>query len=97
MATQIKSISFLDTKDKRRRAHADMNGTFPVMVSGTGTVRDYRTRLTAKELVARVFDGDPVLELIDRSRMRVRQGGTGKMRVDAECAIISHDEYYRDK
>jgi len=97
MTTRIKSISFLDVGDKRRRAHADRNGMFPVMVSGAGSIRDYRTRLTAKELVARVFDGDPVLALADRSRLRVRQGGTGRMRVDAECAIIAHDKHYKDK
>ena len=97
MDARIKSISFLDKEEKRQRVFSDDNGFFPVRITGSSAIRDYPMKLNAKELVARVFEGDPVIELFDRSRLRVRQGGTGHMRVDAECVIMSHDKHYAKK
>ena len=57
--------------------------------------RHNNTRLlTAKELIESVKHGDPVLELMDGSKLRVFLGGSDQMLVMAACVIDSHDAFF---
>jgi len=51
-------------------------------------------RLTAEDLVDTVKSGDPVLELMDGSKLRVFLGGSDEMLVIPACIIESHDKFF---
>ena len=106
----IKSISYLDAKNKRHRVRCDSYGRFNFPIDkGNSSVRKYVDAgqgrykpsgygLRAMSFIEAVKEGDPVLELEDGYRVRVCQGGSPEyIRTDAKCVCDYHDDYYRKK
>ena len=54
-------------------------------------------RVTSRELVTCLSGYDPVLRLRDGQTVRVYQGGSDLMRVDAECCMDVHDNHFLAK
>ena len=104
----IRSVSYLapDGHGGEKRMHAHCRGgRFPHKLSWyvpsiAASARYSFNRnnavnhLTAKELIEAVKSADPVLELMDGSKLRVFLGGSDQMLVMAACLIDSHDEFF---
>jgi len=103
----IRSVSFLvGTSDGEERVLVKCKGgrfehTVSWYTPNTLPAAHYRvsrynnTRfLSAKELIESVKHGDPVLELMDGSKLRVFLGGSEQMLVMAACIIDSHDAFF---
>ena len=90
----ITSISFL-IGDRRASFNVNQYGRFEVYrrdpVRGVDV---YIGTKTAKELIDWVITGDPVLTLKDGYKMRVCQGGSTDIRVEALCLIEGHDSHH---
>ena len=98
---RIRSISYLDNNGKRQRLYVDERTgyfNFPLDNQNDRRAKYQMYGLSAVLLVDAVRRYDPVLELENRDRVRVCQGGDGtSVRVEAICICESHDKYYRNK
>ena len=105
----IRSISFLgadSSGNERRFVVRVRGGKFDHAISWltpTGNISSHyrfnkqvHTRsMTAHQLVEAVKDGDPVLELMDDTKLRVFIGGEpSAMLVMAACVLDSHDAFF---
>ena len=81
-------------------SHVNRNGdgrnVIPVLRGGRFEIlaKHSSYRVTAKELVRCLSGYDPVLRLRDGQTVRAYQGGSDTLRVDAQCCIDVHDEYF---
>jgi hypothetical protein len=95
----IKSISFL-LNGHRYRLASDNQGKFPIYSKQQEyprTPAKYIGAKTAEEIVHMFVDGDPVLELLDLSRVRLCQGNSTEIRIAAISIVESHDAYFKKK
>lgn len=78
---------------------SDGRNVIPSLLEGKFEIlaRHNSYRVTAGELVRCLAGYDPVLRLRDGQTIRAYQGGsegTDSLRVDAQCCIEAHDEYF---
>ena len=94
----IESISFF-LKGKRCRLQVDKNGRFPIYTKkNTSPIADkYIGSRTAEEIIRGFLDGDPVIELEGGGRVRVCQGYSRKIRVEAISIVETHDSFHRKR
>jgi hypothetical protein len=93
----IDYISFV-SGDRRIKFKCNSYGRFDVYQRDARTGRNIHLGTKgARELVDWVLAGDPVLTLRGGDKVRVGQGGSTQIRVEALCLIETHDEYYLKK
>ena len=93
----IKSVSFI-AGSRRVKCECDSYGKFPVYQRDAKYGKNtYLGNKTVKELISWVLVGDPVLNLRSGDSVRVCQGGSTKVRVEALCLLEAHDDYFYNK
>jgi hypothetical protein len=95
VSSQIEYISYLDRNDKRQKILSDSTGMFRIKTVDERGKPKHSYAFGAKDVVYNLLEWhpgcDPVATLIDRTTVRICQGGKPPPRVDGLCVLEAHD------